>query len=90
MNTNEKVRRVISVDRRILLMKTIRKSRVIKASEVAHSTDRSIQNISRAIKECEDLGLIECITPEKHTWKKYMLTDQGHKVLRKLEDDNII
>jgi len=71
-------------------MRAIRNSRVVKASEVARRTDRSIQNISRAIKECEELELVECITPEKHTWKKYMLTDQGHHVLRELERHNMI
>lgn len=71
-------------------MRAIRHSRVVKASDVARSTDRSIQNISRAIKECEELELVECITPEKHTWKKYMLTDQGHHVLRELERHKMI
>lgn len=90
MNVDEIVRWVLSADRRLLLMGTIRHSRVVKASEVARSTDRSIQNISRAIKECEELELVECITPDKHTWKKYMLTDQGHHVLRELEKHKMI
>jgi predicted transcriptional regulator len=90
MNIDEIERWVLSADRRLLLMRAIRNSRVVKASEVARRTDRSIQNISRAIKECEELELVECITPEKHTWKKYMLTDQGHHVLRELERHNMI
>ena len=90
MNVDEIERWVLSVDRRLLLMRTIRNSRVVKASEVAQMTDRSIQNISRAIKECEEQELVECITPEKHTWKKYMLTDQGHHVLRELEKHKMI
>ncbi|MGB3944950.1 MAG: hypothetical protein WBK88_09180 [Methanothrix sp.] len=90
MNINEIERWVLSADRRLLLMRAIRHSRVVKASEVARRTDRSIQNISRAIKECEELELVECITPEKHTWKKYMLTDQGHHVLRELEKHKMI
>ena len=90
MNVDEIERWVLSVDRRLLLMRTIRNSRVVKASEVAQMTDRSIQNICRAIKECEERELVECITPEKHTWKKYMLTDQGHHVLRELEKHKMI
>ncbi|MDF0592443.1 winged helix DNA-binding protein [Methanotrichaceae archaeon M04Ac] len=90
MNVDEIERWVLSADRRLLLMRAIRNSRVVKASEVARRTDRSIQNISRAIKECEELELVECITPEKHTWKKYMLTDQGHHVLRELERHKMI
>ncbi|HOI68529.1 MAG: hypothetical protein PHN90_03215 [Methanothrix sp.] len=90
MNVDEIVRWVLSADRRLLLMRTIRNTRVVKASEVAQLTDRSIQNISRAIKECEERELVCCITPEKHTWKKYMLTDLGHVVLRELERHEVI
>lgn len=90
MNVDEIVRWVLSADRRLILMRTIRNTRVVKASEVAQLTDRSIQNISRAIKECEERELVCCITPEKHTWKKYMLTDLGHVVLRELERHEVI
>ncbi|MHC1630780.1 MAG: sugar-specific transcriptional regulator TrmB [Methanotrichaceae archaeon] len=77
MNIDDITQGVISVDQRLLLMKTTRETSVIKASDVAHTTDRSIQNISRAINECEELKLVKCITPEKHMWKKYMFTDLG-------------
>jgi len=90
MNVDEIERWVLSVDRRLLLMRSIRNSRVVKASEVAQMTDRSIQNISRAIKECEERELVECITPEKRTWKKYMLTDLGYHVLKELEKHEMI
>lgn len=90
MNIDEIARWVLGFDRRFLLMKTIRHSRVVKASDVAQVTDRSIQNISRAIRECEPLELVECITPDKQTWKKYMLTNKGQDVLRALEKHKII
>jgi hypothetical protein len=32
------------------------------------------------------MGLIECLTPEKITWKKYVLTDIGKDVLNKLAE----
>ena len=35
-------------------------------------------------KELGGMGLIECLTPEKITWKKYVLTDIGKDVLNKL------
>ena len=44
------------------------------------------QNISRTLKELDDKGLIECLTPEKITWKKYVLTDIGKDVLNKLAE----
>ncbi|AAM31846.1 MULTISPECIES: winged helix-turn-helix domain-containing protein [Methanosarcina] len=83
--TDELIKWVISVDRRLILMESMKRHTAVRASDIAHETNRSTQNISRALKELEDKGLIECLTPEKTTWKKYMLTDNGKKVLEKLE-----
>ncbi|WP_406657102.1 sugar-specific transcriptional regulator TrmB [Methanolobus sp. ZRKC2] len=77
---------VISVDRRLVLMEAMKGHTVIKASDIAHETNRSTQNISRALKELEDKDLIKCLTPEKTTWKKYVLTNTGKEILQKMED----
>ena len=82
---DELIRWIISVDRRLVLMETMKGHTVVKASEIAHETHRSTQNISRALHEFEDKGLIECLTPEKTTWKKFILTDMGEEVLKKLD-----
>ncbi|MCK4937872.1 MAG: sugar-specific transcriptional regulator TrmB [Methanosarcinales archaeon] len=76
---------VITVDRRLVLMETMKSHSVVRASDIAHETSRSTQNISRALKELEDKCLIECLTPGKATWKKYVLTDRGKEVLNILE-----
>lgn len=78
---------VISVDRRLVLMEAMKDHTIIKASDIAHETNRSTQNISRALKELENKGLIKCLTPEKATWKKYTLTTTGKKVLKRMEDE---
>ena len=77
---------VISVDRRLVLMETMKGHTVVKASDIAHETNRSTQNISHALKELEDKGLIECLTPEKTTWKKFILTDMGKEILTQLDE----
>ncbi|KAF5427956.1 DNA-binding transcriptional regulator, MarR family [Candidatus Methanomarinus sp.] len=82
----ELLRWVISVDRRLVLMKSMKEHTIVKASDVAHETSRSTQNISHALKELEEKGLIECLTPEKITWKKYILTDIGKDILNKLDE----
>ena len=83
---DELVKWVISVDRRLVLMETMKGHTVVKASDIAHETSRSTQNISRALNELTDKGLIVCLTPEKTTWKKYILTDNGKDVLKKLDE----
>jgi predicted transcriptional regulator len=59
---DELLRWIISVDRRLILLEYMRKHTVANASEIAHESNRSIQNISHALKELEDVGLIECLT----------------------------
>lgn len=82
---DELVNWVISVDRRLILMDSMKKHTFVRASDIAHEARRSTQNISHALKELENKGLIQCLTPEKTTWKKYALTNSGKKVLEKLD-----
>ena len=82
---NEHVKWIVSVDRRLILMQFMKKNMIANASEVAQETQRSTQNISHALKEFEDKGLIECLTPSKTTWKKYVLTDMGKTVMEKMD-----
>lgn len=90
MEIDELTRWVLSVDRRILVMKEIHENELIKASEISEKTGRSLQNISRAIRELEEHGLIECLTPEKHTWKRFILTEKGTEVFEKLRKNHLI
>ncbi|HLB72029.1 MAG TPA: MarR family transcriptional regulator [Candidatus Methanoperedens sp.] len=90
MEIDELTKWIIAVDRRVLVMKTIHEQGLIKASEIAEKTDRSLQNISRALRELEKAGLIECLTPEKHTWKRFILTDKGAMVFEKLRKNHLI
>jgi predicted transcriptional regulator len=82
---DEMVNWVISVDRRLILMESMKRHAPVRASDIAHETSRSTQNISHALKEFEIKGLIQCLTPDKTTWKKYILTDDGKKVLEQLD-----
>lgn len=76
---------IISVDRRLILMESMKRHTLVRASDVAHEVSRSTQNISHALKELESKELIQCITPDKTTWKKYTLTDAGKKILERLD-----
>jgi len=71
---------VIDVDRRLITIKAFSKKKVLHPSEIARESSRSIQNISRALHEMEEKGIVRGID-KKNTWKKYLLTDKGGKVL---------
>jgi DNA-binding MarR family transcriptional regulator len=81
---------VMSVDRRMFVMKALDGNGPFNASEIAEHSGRSVQNISRAIHELEEKGLIECLTPEKHTWKRYLLTDKGKAIFMDLKARGLV
>jgi DNA-binding MarR family transcriptional regulator len=85
---DELLRWIVSVDRRVILMDYLKEHSIAKASDIAHETNRSTQNISRALKEYEDRGIIECLTPEKTTWKRYVLTAYGKTLIEKWKENN--
>lgn len=75
---------VIDVDRRLIVIKAFKKERILHPSVIAKESNRSIQNITRAIHELEKQDIIRSID-EKVTWKKFILTDKGKKVLNEIE-----
>ncbi|MCE8423700.1 MAG: winged helix DNA-binding protein [Candidatus Methanoperedens sp.] len=83
---------VLGVDRRVVVLKMMHEKRMIQASDIADSTERSLQNISYAMRELEEKGLIKCLTPKKHTWKKYKYipTEKGTEVFNQLKENNLI
>jgi predicted transcriptional regulator len=90
INVDELAMWVLGVDRRMVVLKMMHEKRLIKASDIADDSNRSLQNISFAMRELEDKGLIKCLTPEKHTWKKYILTEKGTEVFEKLKENNLV
>lgn len=90
INIDELSMWVLGVNRRLVVLKMMHEKRLIQASDIADSTDRSLQNISYAMRELEKQGLIKCLTPGKHTWKKYIPTEKGTKVFEKLKKNNLI
>lgn len=89
MELDELSKWILSVDRRILVMKEIHENELIRTSDIAEKTGGSMQNISRAVCELEERGLIECLTPEKHTWKRYILTEKGVHLFEKFKKSKL-
>jgi len=81
---------VLGVDRRLIVLKMMHEKKMLQASDIADSTDRSLQNISYAMREMEKQGLIKCITPDKHTWKKYIPTERGTEVFLYLKKNDLL
>lgn len=75
---------VIDVDRRLFTLKAFKKDKILHPSIIAKECDRSIQNISRAIHELEEQSIVKPID-KKISWRKYMITEKGKKVLNEIE-----
>ncbi len=90
VNLDELTAWVLGVDRRLVVLKMMHEKRLIQASDIADTTDRSLQNISYAMRELEEHGLIRCLTPGKHTWKKFIPTEKGTEVFEKLKENHLI
>jgi len=90
INIDELTMWVLGVDRRLIVLKMMHEKRMIQASDIAQTADRSLQNISYAMRELEEHGLIQCLTPGKHTWKKFILTEKGTEIFEKLKKNHLL
>ena len=90
VNLDELTMWVLGVDRRVVVLKMMHEKRMIQASDIADSTDRSLQNISYAMRELEERGLIQSLTPGKKTWKKFIPTEKGTEVFENLKKNHLI
>jgi predicted transcriptional regulator len=88
--TQELVYYVMSVDRRFFVLKEFQHRPMLQASDVAEKMGRSLQNISHALRDLEEEKIVTCITPQKRTWRRYILTETGKQVLKELRKQNLI
>ena len=84
MDIKESALWIIDVDRRLITIRAFKKEKILHPSDIAKENNRSIQNISRAVHELETQEILKPID-EKVTWRKYILTDKGKKVLDEIE-----
>jgi len=53
-------------------------------SELSKKTDISLPQISENLILLENKGFVKCLTPTRHNYRLYGITDKGKKVLDKL------
>jgi predicted transcriptional regulator len=52
---------------------------------LAKELDLNLANISRAITELEDKGIVVCLTPKQKVGKIYSLTKKGKDIISKIQ-----
>lgn len=51
---------------------------------LARTLKTSMPSISRALRQLQSKGFVDCLTPEERVGKIYSLTDKGKDVLKKI------
>jgi len=86
----ELVNFILSVDRRLLTLKEFQYEPLLMATDISEKVGRSLQNISRGLKEFEKKNVVACVNPESQTWKRYILTETGKQILKILKDQSLL
>ncbi len=77
---------IITSKIRLFLLQALDKKSPLLQSEVAKKLNRKQQDISKAVYQLEKEELVECLTPNKGSYKAYTITKLGREVLHfKLE-----
>jgi DNA-binding MarR family transcriptional regulator len=53
-------------------------------SELAKDLNLHQQSVSNTITKLEERGLAKCITPERHNYRHYIITNKGKILLQKM------
>lgn len=72
---------VFSSKRREKILEVLKK-KPLRPFEIARALNYKAPNVSKTIFQLEKYKLIECITPNKSSWRLYAITDLGKKVLQ--------
>jgi len=67
---------------RLNILKTLDKKSPLLQSQIAKKMKRKQQDISKAIYQLVKMELVECLTPDKGSYKVYVISKQGKEVLR--------
>lgn len=52
-------------------------------SELAKQLNLHQQSVSNTLSKLLERGLVECITPKRHNYRHYLITEKGKKLLKK-------
>jgi len=71
---------LISSVRRLNVLKAL-KNKPLRPFEIAKKIKYKAPNVSKTLFQLEKYNLVECITPNKGSWRVYSITDRGKEVL---------
>ena len=75
---------LVSSLRRLNVLKAL-KNKPLRPFEIAKKIKYKAPNVSKTLFQLEKHNLVECITPNKSSWRVYAITDLGKQVLKLLK-----
>ena len=65
------------------VLKFLEKNSPARPAEIAKSINKYQPHVSNVLKAFEERGLVTCITPNKRTWRVYILAVLGKKIAKR-------
>lgn len=72
---------ILSSKRREKILKSL-KNKPLRPFEIARKTKYKAPNVSKTLFQLEKYKLVECITPNKSSWRVYAITELGKRLLK--------
>lgn len=72
---------ILSSKRREKILKAL-KNKPLRPFEIARKTKYKAPNVSVTLFQLEKHKLVECITPNKSSWRVYAITKLGKQILK--------
>lgn len=82
-NENELIGFIYSSSLRIKVLKFLSKNSPTRPVEIAEGIGKYQPHVSTVLKEFQEKGLVDCITPKKRSWRVYLLTNLGKRIVNK-------
>jgi len=74
-----------SKNRRKVVAALDRSQSPLTPTDLATRTNIGLPNTCRALKQLREQELVKCVNPDDHTYRHYILTDQGETILAQVK-----
>lgn len=79
---------IISSKPRIFVLKAT-DTGPITPKEISDKENIRMEYVSRSLSELSEKNLVECLNPDAHKGRLYNITEEGKKILSKMEENDL-
>lgn len=90
VDISEEMGYVTASSYRTSVIRLLNDGNVRTPKEMCETLDMQFSNLSRATKELEEKGLVECMNPDTRKGKMKRITKKGEEVMKALESEGML